>query len=59
VRAKISFQSSDVLWRKSPALPHTNGSHNGMPSTVGVAYSQAPVPMERISAMGPNTNAMM
>ncbi len=48
-----------MLWRKSPALPHTNGSHNGMPSTVGVAYSHAPVPMERISAMGPNTNAVM
>ena len=37
------------------AFPHTNGSHSGMPNTLGDAYDQAPVWMAKPSASGPKT----
>jgi uncharacterized protein involved in copper resistance len=38
------------------AMPHTNGSHTGMPRKVGDAYSHAPVRIDTASASGPNRN---
>jgi hypothetical protein len=37
-------------------MPHTNGSHSGIPSTLGDAYFHAPVWIARPSASGPHTN---
>ena len=45
-----------MFWMNSAAIPHTNGSHTGMPRKVGDAYSHAPVWMDTPSASGPNTN---
>jgi len=47
---------SAVFWMKSAALPHTNGSHTGMPRMLGSAYSHAPVWIANPSASGPKTN---
>jgi hypothetical protein len=52
----MALPMSAVFWMNKAALPHTNGSHTGMPRTLGDAYSHAPVCMARPSASGPNTN---
>jgi uncharacterized protein involved in copper resistance len=46
---------SALFWMNSAAMPHTNGSHSGMPRKAGDAYSHAPVRMDTPSASGPNT----
>lgn len=53
--AKIAFPKSAEFWMNSAAFPHTNGSHSGMPNTLGDAYAQAPVWMAKPSASGPKT----
>src|SRR5712691_13373642 len=52
---KRAFESSALFWMKRAALPHRNGSHNGKPSTLLVAYVQAPVWIANASATGPKT----